>query len=231
MQTSTWQEAQENELAVWQHTVSDISDLLDEIAETATLVRFGTQHGLGTSANVLELGIGPLGIGWSSFTPTTRAVGVDSLTRLTVNTSDDSIDRFFKEMQGRTDFLQADATARLPMDDASFDLIVCENVVDHTQDPRAVLAEGRRLVRPGGHLLFGVNVFSIIGIMKWRHVTRRLHPRDSNVLCHPHSFLENDVVGLLSSAGWKTLVTDSPRGTLHRVVGHSYRVRAIARAI
>ena len=231
METSRWKEAQENELAVWQRTVNDISDLLDEIAETADLVRFGTQHGLDTSANVLELGIGPLGIGWSAFTPTSRAVGVDPLARFTVNTSDDSIDRFFKELQMRTDFLQGDATARLPLDDASFDLIVCENVVDHTQDPRAVLAEGRRLVRPDGRLLFGVNVFSIIGITKWRQVTRRLHPRHPNVLCHPHSFLEKDLGELLSSAGWKTLMTDAPQGTLNRVVGHSYQVRAIARPI
>jgi SAM-dependent methyltransferase len=229
MKTSMWEEAQENELAVWQSTANDISALVDEIAETATLVRFGTQHGLDASANVLELGIGPLGIGWSAFTPTARAVGVDPLPRLTVNTSDDSIDRFFKELQTRTDFLQADATARLPLDDASFDLIVCENVVDHTQDPRAVLAEGRRLVRPDGHLLFGVNVFSIIGLMKWRHVTRRLRPRHPNVLCHPHSFISNDLGRLLSSAGWKTLVTDAPGGIMHRVAGHSYRVRTIAR--
>jgi len=229
MQTARWEEAQKNELAVWQHTVNDISDLLDEITETATLVRFGTQYGLGTSVDVLELGIGPLGIGWSAFTPTARAVGVDPLARLTVSTSDDSINRFFKELQTRTDFIQADATSRLPLDDASFDLVVCENVVDHTQDPQAILAEGRRLVRPGGRLLFGVNVFSVTGLMKWRHVTRRLHPRHPNVLCHPHSFVESDLRGLLSNAGWQILVTDAPGGIMHRVTGHSYRVRTIAR--
>jgi SAM-dependent methyltransferase len=231
MKTSSWKEAQENELAVWQRTVNDISDLLDEIADTATVVRFGTAHGLGTSADVLELGIGPLGIGWSSFVPGTRAVGVDPLARLTVGTSDDSIDRFFKELQARTEFLQADATARLPLDDASFDLIVCENVVDHTQDPRAILAEGRRLVRPDGHLLFGVNVFSTIGLVKWRYVTRRLHPRHPNVLCHPHSFLQSHLDRLLSSAGWQVAVTDAPRRVVRRVAGHSYRVRMIARPI
>ena len=229
MKTSSWEDAQKNELAVWQHTVNNISDLLDEIAETAILVRFGTQHGLGTSANVVELGIGPLGIGWSAFAPTARAVGVDPLARLTVNTTDDSVDRFFKELQMRTEFLQADATARLPLDDSSFDLIVCENVVDHTQDPQAILAEGRRLVRPDGRLLFGVNVFSTIGFMKWRHVTRRLHPRHPNVLCHPHSFLENHLGRLLANAGWQTLAIDAPGGVMHRVAGHSYRVRAIAR--
>jgi SAM-dependent methyltransferase len=231
MDISVWNEAQKNELAVWQRTVNDVGDVLAEIADTATLVRFGTQHGLGTSASVLELGIGPLGIGWSALTRTTRAVGVDPLARLAINTGNDQVDRFVKDLQTRTDFLQADATTRLPLDEASFDLIVCDNVVDHTQDPRAILAEGRRLVRPDGRLLFGVNVFSAIGRMKWRHVTRRLHPLDSNVLCHPHSFVEGDLGGLLSSAGWQMLPTDSPRGTMRRVAGRAYRVRAIASPI
>jgi SAM-dependent methyltransferase len=231
MDISTWEEAQKNELAVWQRTVNDKADVLAEIAETATLVRFGAQHGLGASTDVLELGIGPLGIGWSALRPTTRAVGVDPLARLAISTGDDDIDRFVTDLQARTDFLQADATTRLPLDEASFDLVVCDNVVDHTQDPRAILAEGRRLVRPDGRLLFGVNVFSAIGHMKWRHVTRRLHPRDPNVLCHPHSFVEGAVGGLLSGTGWQVLITSAPLGIKRRVAGHSYRVRAIARPI
>lgn len=230
MEISTWEEAQRNELAVWQHTVSDPADVLAEIAETAALVRFGTRHGLG-GANVLELGIGPLGIGWSALTPTTRGVGVDPLARLPVSTGNDTVDRFVTDLQSRTDFLQGDATTRLPLDDGSFDLIVCDNVVDHTQSPQAILEEGRRLVRSDGRLLFSVNVFSAIGLMKWRHVTRRLHPTDSNVLCHPHSFVEGTLGRLLSDAGWQTLVTDAPEGITRRAVGHSYRVRAIARPI
>jgi len=231
METSTWEEAQKNELAVWQHTVSDVADVLAEIAETATLVQFGTLHGLAASATVVELGIGPLGIGWSALTSTTRAVGVDPLARLAISTGDDNVDRFVTDLQARTVFLQADATTRLPLDEASFDLVVCDNVVDHTQSPRAILAEGRRLVRSDGRLLFSVNVFSAIGLMKWRHLTRRLHPRDPNVLCHPHSFVEGALRGLLSGAGWQILVTDAPGGSMRRAAGHSYRVRAIARPI
>jgi SAM-dependent methyltransferase len=231
MEISIWEDAQKNELAVWQRTVNDVADVLAEITETATLVRFGTRHGLGASANVLELGIGPLGIGWSALAPATQGVGVDPLARLAVNTGDENVDRFVTNLQTRTDFLQADATTRLPLDEASFDLVVCDNVVDHTQNPQAILAEGRRLVRSDGRLLFSVNVFSVIGHMKWRHVTRRLHPRDSNVLCHPHSFVEGAVGGLLSSAGWQVLMTDAEGGTMRRAAGHSYRVRAIARPI
>ena len=205
MEISTWEEAQKSELAVWQRTVNDVADVLAEIAETATLVHFGTLHGLGASADVLELGIGPLGIGWSALTPTKRAVGVDPLARLAISTGHENVDRFVTDLQTRTDFLQADATTRLPLDEASFDLVVCDNVVDHTQDPRAaILAEGRRLVRSGGRLLFSVNVFSVVGHMKWRHVTRRAcTPRDSNVLCHPHSFVEGSLSRLLSDAGWQ----------------------------
>ena len=197
MEISTWEEAQKNELAVWQRTVNDVADVLAEIAETAALVRFGTLYGLGVSANVLELGIGPLGIGWSALAPTTRAVGVDPLARLAISTGDDNVDRFVTDLQARTDCLQADATTRLPLDEGSFDLVVCDNVVDQTQNPQAILAEGRRLVRPDGRLLFSVNVFSAIGHMKWRYVTRRLHPRDPNVLCYLHSFVEGAIDKLL----------------------------------
>lgn len=231
MQISTWEEAQRNELAVWQHTVSDAAEVLSEITETAELVHFGRSHGLGDCANVLELGVGPLGIGWSALTPATRAVGVDPLARLRIRTGDANLDRFAADLQARTDFLQADATAPLPLEEASFDLVVCDNVVDHTQDPRAILAEGRRLTRPTGQLLFTVNVFSAVGLMKWRHVTRRLRPQDTNVLCHPHSFVEGSLRGLLFRAGWHITVMDAPKGTRHRLMGHSYRVRAIARPI
>jgi len=231
METSRWEVAQENELAIWQHTVHNAADVLAEIAEAAAMTRFGLAHGLASDATVLELGIGPMGIGWAAFASAARAIGVDPLPRLTIATGDDNVDRFVADLQQRSEFFQADATSQLPFDDGSFDLIVCDNVVDHTQDPRAILAEGRRIVRSGGRLLFGVNVFSIIGRLKWRQVTCRLHPRDRNVLCHPHSFVDGDLDGLLSSAGWELLMSDDHSGIRQRVTGHAYRVRVVARPI
>lgn len=43
---------------------------------------------------------------------------------------------------------------RLPFGDQAFDLILAENVFEHLQRPRAVLAECRRCLRPGGRLVF-----------------------------------------------------------------------------
>jgi len=42
---------------------------------------------------------------------------------------------------------------RLPFASASFDLLVCVNALHHFPDPRAFVAEARRLLRPGGTLV------------------------------------------------------------------------------
>lgn len=231
METVRWLDAQQNELAVWQRTVREVPEVLAEMAEAAALVRFGKKHGLATYSEVAELGIGPMGIGWAAFAQCTTALGVDPLPMLRIATGDENIDRFAAELQGRIDFLQADATEKLPLEEGTFDLIVCDNVVDHAQDPVGILAEARRIVRAEGRLLFGVNVFSVVGLLKWRQLTRRLHPAEPNVVCHPHSFLERDLGKLLATAGWEKIASDSHSNRMHRLAAPAYRVRVIARPI
>jgi len=46
----------------------------------------------------------------------------------------------------------------LPFPDASFDVVLCDNVVDHAEDPRGIIAEIARVLAPGGCLYFTVNV-------------------------------------------------------------------------
>lgn len=47
----------------------------------------------------------------------------------------------------------------LPWSDEHFDLITCLDVLEHTPDDRATLAELRRVCRPGGHLLLTVPAY------------------------------------------------------------------------
>ena len=47
---------------------------------------------------------------------------------------------------------------QLPFPNASFDVVLCDNVVDHAESPKQIVAELVRILRPGGLLYFTVNI-------------------------------------------------------------------------
>jgi SAM-dependent methyltransferase len=65
-------------------------------------------------------------------------------------------DRLAKErrIEGCVHFVEADACLRLPFRDASVDAITCVDAIHRFPDRAAVLAEWRRVLRPGGHLIY-----------------------------------------------------------------------------
>jgi SAM-dependent methyltransferase len=96
---------------------------------------------------LLEVGSGAHGILFGSGRP--RAVGVDPLAV--------SYAGMFPAWQRRVPTV-AGVGERLPFGDGSFDIVLCDNVVDHCENPAAVLAEIVRVLPPGGLLYFTVNV-------------------------------------------------------------------------
>jgi SAM-dependent methyltransferase len=46
----------------------------------------------------------------------------------------------------------------LPFPEVSFDVVLCENVIDHAERPDLIVGECVRVLAPGGRLFFSVNV-------------------------------------------------------------------------
>jgi SAM-dependent methyltransferase len=57
-------------------------------------------------------------------------------------------------LDARAEFVVADAAHTLPFADASFDAITCIDAINHLPDRPNVIAEWRRLLKPGGRMLF-----------------------------------------------------------------------------
>ena len=56
--------------------------------------------------------------------------------------------------EGRTKFYQGNAAERLSFANSSFDAITCIDAINHLPDRLRVLEEWRRVLKPGGYLLF-----------------------------------------------------------------------------
>lgn len=134
-------------------------------------------------ARVLEVGVGT-GLALPRYLPEKRITGIDL--------SADMLER------ARTRVAQqkiANVTALLEMDaeatnfaSGSFDIAVAMYVASVVPHPRKLLAEMRRVVRPGGHILF-VNHFAAEAGPRW-WVERAMGPASRMLGWHPDFLIE-----------------------------------------
>jgi len=102
---------------------------------------------LAPDARVLEVGSGAHGLIF--FFEADARVGVDPLAH--------QYAALFPAWQREAPTIAADGKA-LPFTDGSFDVVLCDNVVDHAEDPEGIMAELVRVMRPGACLYFTVHV-------------------------------------------------------------------------
>jgi SAM-dependent methyltransferase len=100
-----------------------------------------------SDARVLEVGCGAHGLIF--YFGAENGVGVDPLA--------DHYRELFPAWQARVRTIAAPGE-ELPFEKASFDVVLCDNVVDHAESPRRILEEIARVLAPGGMLYFEVNV-------------------------------------------------------------------------
>lgn len=147
--------------------------------------------GSGTGEDVLELArrVGPGG----------RAVGVEPSPGLRA----ESLRRAQALGAGGIEVVDADALA-LPFEDALFDVVRCERVLQHIKDPARAVTEMARVLKPGGRLV----------LIDTDWATAILHPADPDVLARMIGHFHNESANPYSGRMLRALIADAGLTTL-----------------
>lgn len=108
------------------------------------LEKFGS---IGDDARVIEVGSGAHGLIF--YFGARGGIGIDPLAV--------SYRNLFPRWQNGATTIAA-VGEWLPFREASFDVVLCDNVVDHAESPQRIAAELVRILKPGGLLYFTVNI-------------------------------------------------------------------------
>src|SRR5690348_14751410 len=147
------QRALERQLAYQQHKAQHVHGREEEII--ASMMRSSARvrerleefQPIKGDARVIEVGSGAHGLIF--YFRTEHRVGVDPLAV--------SYGNLFPRWQGRAQTIAAVGES-LPFADQSFDVVLCDNVVDHAESPPKIVSELARILIPGGLLYFTVNI-------------------------------------------------------------------------
>jgi SAM-dependent methyltransferase len=119
------------------------------MAARSRLIRERIQavHPVTDDARVIEVGSGAHGLIF--FFGAGQGVGVDPLA--------DHYAALFPVWQDRAATVAAYGE-KLPFADETFDIVLCDNVIDHAENPGGIVKELARVLKPGGLLYFTVNI-------------------------------------------------------------------------
>jgi SAM-dependent methyltransferase len=197
-----WQTAQEYERGYWKRRAREIaqgatsqlgwyqwrSDQLQQKLRHSGLSRL-----LQGDATVLEVGSGPVGV--AGFFPAGERILVDPLADYYAENAE------LVALRNRSARYIGTPGEAIPVPEASVDLVICENCIDHVSDCHAVMREIGRVLRPDGVLYLTVNCRSRPGYFVHRALSScRLDPG------HPHTFTPNRLRRLLIRHGFAPAV-------------------------
>lgn len=145
-----------------------------------------------------------------------RALGVDASAEAVAHGTDlaQHVSR-----PGEVEFAQIDANQPLPLDDASFDAVVCLDAINHLADRERVLADWARVLKPGGRLLF-TDCVTVTGLISDAEVAAR-----SRIGYYVFAPLGEDE-RLVRAAGLDLRITEDVTETLAVLTGRRLRARA-----
>jgi SAM-dependent methyltransferase len=191
-----WKAAQSYERAHWQKLADNIARSSGNKLrwyrwKAGELEKFLKKHARSADPareSVLEVGSGPIGI--VNYLSAEEAVALDPLM--------DFYDQKPSLVELRSEGVRfvSSRGEEMPFEDDKFSLVIIDNVIDHTHEPNAVMAEIHRVLRPGGYLYFTVNIHGRWGV-RMRKVIEFLHLDEG----HPHSYTPRKAQELITESG------------------------------
>jgi SAM-dependent methyltransferase len=191
LSSTRFREAQLAELAAWAPRISNHEHIRYELIEHSEVVApFRSLFADRRFRKGLDVGVGPYGLGFLG--PHLRHQiedihGLDPLPRLKLDVHDEALRHLVDEIRARTAYIQG-LGEYIPVPEGAYDIVACINVVDHAQDPSRIVAEIKRVLKPGGVLIFGVNTLSLLGELKWT-LMKSVRPERWLFRAHPHTFI------------------------------------------
>ena len=139
-----WVQAQQFEYDEWKDNAaileSEWQELVDKYADF--FPKIANRIGLNSSSKILDVG--------SMSTVPARLLGTGIITGL--EPLAEKLGITGREKLPVVTMISARAE-EMPFPEASFDCVVCRNVIDHTQDPARIIREIHRVLKPDGHVL------------------------------------------------------------------------------
>jgi ubiquinone/menaquinone biosynthesis C-methylase UbiE len=228
-----WDEAQKAELDAWINGITYPEELLRYIHEKYVFLAKVKAHcpealipPKERPGAALEIGIGPLRIGVVSLLEPFQAwniSGIDPMDEMSPSNIPHHIMTLYEELRNRQSLRFTKTSAEtLNFDSETFDLVTCYNVLDHTQNPFAILKEIHRVLRPNGYFLLGLDA---LGLANWAR-----HKAFINDICHPYKFTSWQVEWMLPRHNFELLYLEQTRyEILIRLFGKARRMTAVGR--
>ncbi len=101
-------------------------------------------------------------------------------------------------------WISADLNDQVPLNDQSYDVITSSEVIEHLENPRAIIREWFRLLRPSGHLVFSTpnneSIRSLIALFFRGHFAGF---GEASYPAHITALLRKDIERILSETGFQ----------------------------
>lgn len=231
-----WTAAQDAERTFWDtsaYTVELFSATLADLAGAAAWMQ-GALPGDLPRGDLVELGIGPLGVGCTHLLPRRpedRLVGVDPIERKPAEEwpLPEPLQSIVRACQDSCEQVVGRAE-RTGLEGARYGVAVLHNMLDHVQEPAAVLAEAHRLLAPGGVVLIACDTLSRLNRARVRLYGRRRFADSLFIRAHPFHFGTGAVLRLVEAAGFEVEATNRRRPSLlYETAGHAHRLLVLGR--